>query len=50
VITSTNGRGQSPSPGFSEKWVSSLPVWPSNFSASGSGSFFCVMFGHASEY
>ncbi|EGE58765.1 hypothetical protein RHECNPAF_280064 [Rhizobium etli CNPAF512] len=41
---------QSPEPGFSEKYFSNLPVWPSISLASGSGSFLTVIFGQMLAY
>src|SRR5262245_53504190 len=43
-------KGQSPSPGFSEKYFSNLPSTPSNSLASGGASRFSVTFGHTAAY
>src|SRR5215475_12094275 len=42
--------GQSPAPGFEEKYFSNLPSTPSNSFASGGKSFFWVMLGQALAY
>jgi hypothetical protein len=42
--------GQSPVPGFGEKYFSNLPSLPSNSFASGGDSFFWVMFGQLLAY
>src|SRR5579862_4884828 len=42
--------GQSPSPGFGEKYFSNLPSTPSNSLASAGDSFFWVIFGHDLAY
>src|SRR6185437_10636653 len=42
--------GQSPLPGFGEKYFSNFPSWPSYSLASGGDSFFWVMFGQLLAY
>src|ERR1700712_599527 len=42
--------GQSPEPGFGEKYFSNLPSMPSKSLASGGDSFFWVMFGQLLAY
>src|SRR5262245_42458127 len=46
VRVAENGPLQSPVPGFGEKYLSNLPLTPSNSLASPGGSFLAVIFGH----